>query len=312
MADILAICLNPAVDVSCETEQVHSLRKIRTHNQSYDPGGGGVNVARVIATLGEPVELIYPAGGATGALLEDCLFPLKIDAKKVEIRESTRISYTVHETKTGFEYRFVPEGPKLTPAEMENAFTQFRKFNGKYFVGSGSLPKGSPVDTYARLARLANENSARCILDTCDDALRAALDKTKLFLIKPSLRELQKLVGETLDEKQAQLVALELVKKGHVENVVVSMGAQGAFLANAEGIFRSMALLVIVQSAVGAGDSFVGAMTLALARGKSVEYAFRFGVAAGTAAVMTAGTKLCRYDDVWRMFDENPLEPFSP
>lgn len=298
MSDILTITLNPTVDVSSDTDLVRPTHKIRTHNQNHFPGGGGINVARAIIELGGVATVLYLTGGASGALLDDCLRRSGITAEAVTIDQPIRIAYTVHELKTGFEYRFVPEGPEVDPAVLDGILQRVERFDGHYIVASGSLPVGLPDDTYVRIAEIAERRGIRFVLDASGPALEAAFRKANCFLIKPSLGELGKLVGSHLDEEEVGLVAMDFVRKGRISNLAVSFGAHGALLASRDGILRLPARHVRVRSAVGAGDSFVGGMVHQLAQGASVEAAFRTGIAAGAAAVMTSGTQLCRREDV--------------
>ena len=120
--------------------------------------------------------------------------------------------------------------------------------------------------------------------------------------LSPSLGELETLVGDKLDEEGAQAAAMDLVRRGAARHVAVTMGREGALLASADGVLRVPARHVKVRSAVGAGDSFTGAMTYWLAAGNSIEDSFRFGVAAGAAAAMTPGTELCRRKDVLALY----------
>ena len=173
MKPIVTLTLNPSIDASCQADTVHPIRKIRTSDERFDPGGGGINAARVIRELGGEAVAVYFAGGSTGAAL----------------------------------------------TEQEAAA--------------------------------------------------------------------QVLVAE----KRASMVA-------------VSLGGDGALLATEAGCLRLKGPSVETKSAVGAGDSFVGAMTLGLAQGRPPDEAFTLAVAAGTAAVLTMGTELCRRDDVERIYEE--------
>ncbi|QPC41938.1 1-phosphofructokinase family hexose kinase [Kaustia mangrovi] len=301
---VLAVALNPAIDMSSETETVHPTRKIRTSGERYDPGGGGINVARVAAELGGRPEALFLAGGATGALLEDLLDGAGIACHPVPIAGSTRISFTVHERATDLEYRFVPEGPTVTPAEIEPCLDVLRAGRHGYVAASGSMPRGAPADTLARMARIVAARGGRFVLDTSGEALRATLEHARVFLVKPSRGELEALVGHELDERGIREAATDLVRRGAAEFVAVSLGAEGALLADGRHVLRMPALHVPVRSAVGAGDSFVGAMVFALAEGKSPEDAFCLGMAAGAAAVLTPGTELCRRADVLRLHEE--------
>lgn len=295
---VLCIALNPTLDIGSDTEHVRPTRKTRTTNQRYEPGGGGVNVARVVAELGGRPRLVYFSGGATGLVLDEALSRYAIVLDRIGIDGMTRVAFTVHENKTGFEYRFVPEGPEVGPEALDKALDAVRSAKGGYVVASGSLPRGVPDDTYAAIGRIAAARGARFVLDAADAALRAALDAGGVFLVKPSIGELERLVGHHLDEDGVRTAARDLVASGKVENVAVTFGVAGALLVNAKGETRLAARKVKVASAVGAGDAFVGGMVHALSNGAEIGDAFLWGASAGAAAVMTEGITQCRRSDV--------------
>lgn len=303
MNRILTIALNPAVDLSNETEAVHHTRKVRTFNERYDPGGGGINVARVVTRLGGAAEAFFAAGGEIGEMLERLLREEGIACRRLPIHGQTRIGYTVRERATGLEYRFVPKGPAMLPTELEPCVDAVAGHEGGFVVASGSLPAGAPPGIYARLAVAAAARGARFILDSSGDGLRETLAGARLFLVKPSLGELEELTGHRLDEAGVYRAAAQIVDRGAAELVAVTMGIEGAVLASAQGILRLPALHVSSRSAVGAGDSFLAAMTWAISEEWTIRDAFRFAIAAGAAAVMTPGTELCRRDDVFQLFD---------
>ncbi|QKV18140.1 1-phosphofructokinase family hexose kinase [Oricola thermophila] len=300
---ILAIALNPAIDVSCDAEHVRPTLKTRTANQKHYAGGGGANVARVIAELGGRAELVYLSGGISGPLYDSLLDQYDIVRHRIEMAGSNRIALMVHETSTNFEYRFVPEGPTVSPEELLPVHDFVENFEGDYIVASGSLPLGAPPDTYRRMADTARRKNIRFVLDTSGEALRQTVDHAEIFLLKPSMSELEKLVGERLDERIACEAASELVRRGSVQNIALSMGKAGAILVNADGMVRMRSVHVREASAVGAGDSFVAGMVWWLSQGHPVIEAFRFGIAAGSAAVMTPGTELCRREDVFALYE---------
>lgn len=308
MQTVLCISLNPAIDVSCDANEVKPTVKIRTFNQIHHPGGCGVNVARVIATFGGRPDLVYLAGGATGALLSDSLDTLPFMQHRVPAAAATRISYTVHDIEKGLEYRFVPESAAVASGELDAVLDIVDRLSFDYMVASGSLPKGVPDDIYAKLASVAASKGARVILDSSGIALKMALEEGGIYLAKPNLAELEQLVGRPLDRNSARAEAIKLVRAGKAENVVVSMGEEGALLANAKAVTDVSAPQLAVRSSVGAGDSFVGAITFALASGIEVAEAFHFAVAAGSAAVMTPGTALCRREDVLQLYRQSAEE----
>lgn len=303
MAKILSIALNPAIDIASEAEQIRHTHKTRTHNQQQFPGGGGINVARVIAELGGKCDLVYLSGGATGELLENMLKCIHVQHFPIHIKDPVRIAYMVHESSTGLEYRFVPEGPVVSEEEVKPLFDFMKTSDAEYFIASGSLPRGVETDIYSRMADIASRKGARFVLDTSGDALKVTLSRSRVFLVKPSVGELEGLVGRRLNHDTAGEAAREIVQSGAAEYVALTMGKDGALLATAEDVIRLPAIEVPVQSAVGAGDSFVAAMTWSLAEGHEIGEAFRFGLAAGAAAVMTPGTELCRRKDVLDLYD---------
>ena len=303
MSRVLAIALNPAIDVSCDTDHVRPTLKTRTSNQSFYAGGGGTNVARVIAELGGSPDLLYLVGGETAPLFDHGLSVYRINCHRFEIKDATRIAFMVHELQTRFEYRFVPEGPSVTADELEPVQDFVAGFDCDYVVASGSLPHGAPSDTYCRMAHAVEARGGRFVLDTSGEALTATLEHSRVYLLKPSMSELEKFIGERLDEVTAGEAAMSLVRRGNVENIAVSMGKHGALLANKDGVYTLPSIKVRERSAVGAGDSFVAAMVWRLMQGADIADAFRYGLCAGSAAVMTSGTELCLAADVQRIYE---------
>lgn len=303
MTNIVTVTLNPAIDGACAAQEVRHTHKIRTTNERYDAGGGGINVARVIQRLGGDALAVYLAGGATGTVLNSLVDQYALQRLCIDIEDHTRISLAVHEASTGREYRFVPEGPLIAQTEWQACLDALEVQSYDWLVLSGSLPRGVPEDFYVRAGEIARRRDARVILDTSGPALATTLAAGGIFLAKPSLGEFEQLVGARLrDPDSLAAAALSFTASGETVHLAVTMGHEGALLANADGVLRLPAIAVTAQSAVGAGDSFVGAMTHALATGKSAHDAFRYGLAAGTAAVMTPGNDLCHRDDVEQLF----------
>jgi 6-phosphofructokinase 2 len=304
VASIVTLTLNPAIDGACEADAVHPTRKIRTKNDRYNAGGGGINVARVVQRLGGDVGAVYLAGGATGIVLDELLEAAGIERLRIPIAGHTRISLNVFERSSGQEYRFVPEGPMVSTAEIDACRAAMADIQCDYLVLSGSLPRGVPEDFYAELAK---QSSARVIVDSSGPALKEAVEGGSIYLIKPSRGELEKLVGHPLPAiDDIERATSSLVQSGKCENVAVTLGHDGALLTNAQGSFFLPAIPVNASSAVGAGDSFVGGMVFALAAGANIESAFRHGLAAATATVLSPGTDLCQKADVDRLLSQIP------
>ncbi len=305
-ADIATLTLNPAIDVSSDSDEVRPTQKTRIYNEQIEAGGGGINVSKMLAELGAPVRAIYLAGGATGGALDEILGQFRIERDRISIDGDTRMSLAVLERATGIEYQFVPEGPKVSDEEWRHALDHAVTSGPSYLVASGSLPRGVPADFYARLARSFRGTATRFVLDTSGAELKAAVAEGGIFLLKPSDRELRELVGKDLDDDGLAASARAIVDGGKSDHVAVTMGSKGAIFACKTATYRLSALPVETRSALGSGDSFVGAMTYAFHEGMDAAQAFRLGVAAGAAAASAKGARLCTAGDVYRLLEQVP------
>jgi 6-phosphofructokinase 2 len=301
---IVTLALNPTIDMMSEADVVKPIHKIRTSNENYGPGGGGVNVAKVVVELGGSAEVIAAAGGFPGRMLDDLLGRIPVPRRIVPIGGVTRISFTVFERGTGQEYRFVPTGPTLSAAEVEACLEAVRRTDCAWFVASGSVPPGAPPDVLARVGEIVAARGARFVLDSSGPGLSKTLGRVPVYLVKPSLGEMEALVGRHLDGASVESAARELVGAGHAEIVAVTMGVQGSVVVSRNGALRVFAPKIKAVSALGAGDAFVGAMTLALADGRPVDDALFLATAAGAATALTPVAQVCSRADVARLYDQ--------
>jgi 6-phosphofructokinase 2 len=303
-APIVTLTMNPALDVSSTVDRVVSEHKLRCGPSRFDPGGGGVNVSRAIRNLGGNSVAVYPLGGPTGQAYRGFLEEVGLLGRVITIAGNTRESFTVDETTTGEQFRFVLQGPTFREPEWRACLSVVGDHLpvGGFLVASGSLPPGVPDDFYAMLARVAHEHDIRVVVDASGPALAAALDEG-VFLIKPSRDELAELVdapGE-LDRPEQVEAARSIVVDGRAEVVALTLGAGGAVLVTADDELHLPTPKVEVASAVGAGDAFLAGLVLRLAEGRPLADAFRTAVAAGSATAMLPATELCRAEDVARL-----------
>lgn len=310
MSSILTVTLNPAVDLFTSTDRVVDTHKLRCSAPLRHPGGGGINVARVAARLGADVQALYAAGGPTGEQFDALLAAEHVDGLRIDVSGETRENWTVLETASGREFRFVLPGPAMSASELQACMAAFMQMAApRFLVLSGSLPPGAPSDHYACWVRQARERGTRVALDSSGAALTEAL-KAGVHLIKPSLRELRELTGQALtDEAQWVQACRQLIDQGLTSLVALSLGEQGALLVSERQSWRAQGLDVPVRSATGAGDSFLAAMVCSLVGDDDPVRALRAAVAAGSAAVMSPGTALCQAPEVQRLLGRVQIEP---
>lgn len=300
---ILTLTLNPAVDISMTVDRLIPEHKLHCSQPQYDAGGGGLNVSKAIRRLGGESMALFTCGSASGLTLQELVEREAIPYQIIGIAGHTRECFVVSETATNQQFRFGTPGPTLSPAEADACLAHLQTMPSTidYLVVSGSLPPGLPTDFYAQIARWAKTQNIRLVLDTAGEPLRLALQEG-VFLIKPNLGELARLIGvDQLETDHIQQAAMDLIRAGSCQVVVVSLGPRGAVLVTNDERWLVPSPPVKKVSTVGAGDSLVGGLVYALSQGKSYHDALRQGVACGTAATMHPGTQLFQADDVERL-----------
>lgn len=162
MTEIVTLTINPAIDIFVNVARVEPTRKLRCSPPKRDPGGGGINVARVAHRLGGDVTAIYPIGGQIGKLLQRLLEREDVASLVTPSHVETRENFTAYEESTGKQYRFVLPGSPLHRAEWEAVLDRLASLAEwpKFVVASGSVPPGAPDDFFARVARHAKAERA--------------------------------------------------------------------------------------------------------------------------------------------------------
>jgi 6-phosphofructokinase 2 len=298
MPAILTVTLNPTVDLSTSAPEVLPGLKLRCTAPQVDPGGGGINVSRAIKLLGGRSTALVAIGGASGARLLELLTQEGIATIGFQGPGETRLSLSVTDSGTMEQYRFVLPGPDWSERDVGRALDTLDQATGSdtLVVLSGSQPPGVAKNFPAILAEHVSERAARLIVDTSGPALFNLVEAphAAIHVLRMDGEEAEELAGRPLPrpEDSADLAA-SLVAQGVASTVIVARGADGSVLAAEAGRWHAVGAAVKVVSKVGAGDSFVGAFTLALSRGEPLPDCLRFGVAAASSAVTTEATRLC-------------------
>ncbi|MCL2893199.1 6-phosphofructokinase II [Brenneria tiliae] len=305
MPQIFTLTLAPSLDCATTTPRIYPEGKLRCTAPVFEPGGGGINVARAVVHLGGEARAIFPIGGPTGEHLAELLEQEGVATETLHTQDWTRQNLHVHADNSGEQFRFVMPGARLTASEFNQLTERVLKIPaGSLLVISGSLPPGCDVDKLAHLVKQAQGGGLSCIVDSSGAALQACLQLGGLALVKPNQNELSALIGHPLESPDdVYNAAAELVRKGAAERVVVSLGPQGALAIDGKDCVQAVPPPVKKMSTVGAGDSMVGAMALKLAAGAELGDMVRYGVAAGTAATLNHGTRLCAKEDTQRLYE---------
>lgn len=302
---IVTLTINPAVDISTSVKEMMPFTKMRCAPPHRDPGGGGINVVRVLKRLGVEATAVYPAGGATGQTLAALLKGEGVPSLVIPTLNDTREDITIYDESSREQFRLVFPGDVLSEFEWQQSLDTIARLapEAAFVIASGSLPAGVPADFYGRVVRAAR-GAGKVIVDTSGASLRSALEEG-VYLIKPNLHEFQDLAGvSSADDASLVAAGRQLFGRYRIEVIALSMGAEGALLMTRDVVLRASGFPVEPASVSGAGDSFLGAMVWSLTRDGSLEMALRYGVAGGSAALLNPGTELCRAADVHRLATE--------
>ncbi|HSQ46087.1 MAG TPA: 1-phosphofructokinase family hexose kinase [Lutibacter sp.] len=291
---IITLTVNPALDKSAKVDGLIPTQKLKCHSIHYQPGGGGINISRMLKRLGTESTCIVPSGGDTGKHLTELLIKETIQPEILNIKDWTRENLSIVDTQSDLQYRFGMPGNELSEIELKAIKNLLlKKVDSKdILVLSGSLAENMPTDYYAQLIKLFTDKNVKIVIDTSGPALKEAL-KENVFLMKPNQRELAQLAGkEFLITAEQEAIALELINTKKAQYVVVSLGARGAFLACKDGVFYKSTPSVKVKSTIGAGDSMVAGLIYGIQNNFPPEKMLKYGVACGVATTMSEGTTL--------------------
>ena len=286
---IVTVTPNPSLD---RTVAVHSLHRGEVHRSldtHLDPGGKGVNVARVLAAAERPTIALLPCGGPEGARLGALLQQERVSVAEVPVHGATRSNLTVVEAD-GTTTKVNEPGTALTPDETRELVDHAAALakGADWLATCGSLPPGGPDHMHGDLVEAGRRAGARTAVDTSGTALARAVD-ARPDLVKPNHDELAELAGRPLPTLGSVLDVVHGLRRQGVGAVLVSLGADGALLVEDAGAWHAQGPATTVLSTVGAGDALLAGF---LGAGGAGPEALRAAVAHGTAAVGLPGSRM--------------------
>lgn len=288
MSMIYTFTLNPSIDYIIEDSDFDAGVINRAKSEQYLPGGKGINVAQVLSALGVSTTALGFTGGFTGNELERLLCKKGISCDFVRDMGTTRINVKI---KGKEEIQINGCGPRITENEMMLLFCRMERIKpGDYTIFAGSIPNGLDTDIYQKLVRVCNEKGARSIIDAEGELLMKTLEE-KPFLIKPNTDEIKGIFNVKPSTFEEAAVYGKKLQEMGAQNVLISMGPQGAVLCTSDGkTLSSPSIPGKVVNTVGAGDSMVAGFVYGYVNfDENFEEAFKYAIAAGSAAAFMDG-----------------------
>ena len=288
---ILVVALNPALDITHQVARADWAGVNRPFAVHARAGGKGLNVARTLRALGQPVTLVGFVGGLTGQALVDGLAGTGIIASLTPVSGETRRTFAVADSVRGQTALFNEPGPAVTEGEYREFFVQYEEAlaPSRAVVLSGSLPPGTPVGAYAALIAAATTAGVPAILDASGTPLTLGAAAGPA-IVKPNLAELEAVTGRRLRGRQGPDLeavgrgARTLVERG-AGAAVVSLGHEGLLAVTREGTWHARPPAHVHGNATGAGDAVAAGLADSMVRGQDWQATLRHAVALGTAAV---------------------------
>ncbi|KNE21628.1 hexose kinase [Virgibacillus pantothenticus] len=288
---IFTITLNPSVDIQYRVADFKENTVNRVADVSKTAGGKGLNVARVIRQLDEPVAASGLLGGSLGDFISKELKRLDIQNDFMAIEGDTRNCIAI--IHDGKQTEILESGPVIQEKEANGFLTTFRELaeQANWITVSGSLPKGLPDDYYQEMLAIAKEVGTPVLLDTKGDLLARALQsETPPYLMKPNQDELADLLGkETLCIEDIKAAVQSPLFAG-VEWVVVTLGELGAVVKHKDKAYRVQSPKINAVNPVGSGDSVIAGFATGLARQLGGEKLMKFGLTMGVLNAMEEQT----------------------
>ncbi len=313
---IVTVTLNTAIDKTLSVPNFRLGRRHRTVEQTTMPGGKGVNVARVLKTLGAPVIATGLAGGATGTRIVDQLTQLSVLSDFVRIGEESRTNTAVIDPTNGEQTEINERGPKVTEREVELFVDKllYLAKGASVCVFAGSLPREVDTDIYAHLIRELRRLSVLTVVDTDGEPMRRAV-RAEPDVISPNVLESEELVGHEFNDDEDRMIAVR---------EMCELGARQAIMTMPDGCFaqvlvkdtpepvlyrvRVRAGAIEPRATVGSGDAFLAGFVAARYNGRDHADALAFGVACGAESTHHLGAGLVDPDRVERLLAEVEVE----
>lgn len=289
---ILTITMNPSVDMSYPLDSFQLDEVNRAPSVSKTAGGKGLNVTRVIHELGEAVTATGILGGTLGTFILQNLEEQDIAADFLLIEKESRNCIAIlHE---GQQTEILESGPVLDEGEGERFKEKLRGLVSacSLVVISGSLPQGLPADYYTELIRICQEEDVPVLLDSSGPSLAAALQsKAKPYLIKPNQTELSQLLQREIPVDVPELKsALSEERFAGIPWIVVSLGADGAFVKHGASFYRATIPQIEVVNPVGSGDATIAGLAASLQQDASPVEVIKTGMTTGILNTLEART----------------------
>lgn len=287
---MITVTLNPSIDRRYNIKDFERGKVFRADDFQYTPGGKGLNVAKVIKTLGEPVVATGFLGGKSGSYIREKLNEMNIEHKFLSIDGETRSCLAII-SDDGSQTEILESGPLILEKDMDGFYNLYKELieDEEIICISGSMPKDIDIDTYKNLIEIANKEGKKVLLDTSGEALKKGMEG-KPYLIKPNKEELEAIVGNSISTEDDVIKGVSAIIKNGINIIAVSLGKEGCLVFNDNYMYRVTIPKVTAVNPVGSGDAMIAGFAVSLKRNYEFENMIKLAAACGTANALEKET----------------------
>lgn len=306
---IVTVTLNPAIDRTIVVEEINKKDVTRVEKTRRDAAGKGINVSKVIASLGGNTICSGFLAGENGKFMIEKLSKLGIKTDFVWIDGETRENIKIQESFKNKVIEINEKGPSIVQKDLQKIEKKLDLLlhKGDILVLAGSVPIGVPTEIYHKLIVKYNNLGIITILDTSLELLKQSLS-AKPKIIKPNLYELSKLLDKELDKEEDIILEAQKLCNQGIEEVIVSLGKEGSLYVNKDLVYKVLPPSLKVKSTVGAGDSYLAGFTYAIDQGYDLERKLKFASSVASASCMVEGTNPGENSDIDSLIQQTTLD----
>ncbi len=299
---IITVTLNPALDKTIQVDEFKIDSVNRIVDTRVDAGGKGINVSKVIEELQHKSTALGFLGGSSGNQIKNYLDDLNINNDFLTVKGETRTNLKIYDKVFNTHTDINENGPSLGQENITNIKEKIMKYcnEDSIVVLSGSVPSGVSTSIYGDIIRDIKTKGGKAILDAEGELLMEGI-KAGPYMVKPNIDELEKAFNISINSEEQIIETAKKVLEYGVKYVIISQGSEGSLFISDDKVAKVNGIKVEVKSTVGAGDSMVAALAVAVQQQYSFEEAMKLACATSTANVMTEGTQTGKIADIEKL-----------
>lgn len=309
---ILTVTLNAAIDKRYVVRGFQEGEVNRVLECAFTPGGKGLNVSKPAAIAGAEVVATGFAGGHAGRYITESLADFQVKSEFYHLESESRSCINIWDEEKKKQTEFLEPGFIVSEEDFECFLQKFQSLliNADVVAMSGSVPKGLDGRAYQRMVAMVKSAGKKVILDTSGTLLKMGI-QAKPTMVKPNIDEIRMLTGSRCDSRDELILAGRQIHESGVEQVVISLGAEGSLMICADGVYQAIVPRIDAVNTVGCGDAMIAGFAIGMEKRMSVQDSLRLASAISAAAALREETGFFVKEDMERIYKQIQIQSLS-